>query len=292
MRWLMILGVLLINIAMRAEPVEVIDIGGSLSIKNIKIRIFSEDSLQNFRIRAKSTSPIDQIKFSIELNEEFKDGGVEFFTNNIKWEQEKKVYWLTGIFGKPAEFHLMEKYIKIPATIKLGEKRNIAGKIRAHLDERVLAEAEFALVPPIQWRSFYEKLLQDKKKGYAALGILVILLWLVYDILLRKNKNRDIPLCSTRARFSTLLKENESILIEEMKNPFGCRLSGLKKQIKINYNGSEIKVRIGGKKQKFEDLEPASLKVNKHWKLKLEAQSFSISEEESEKSLVILLLPL
>jgi len=111
------------------------------------------------------------------------------------------------------------------------------------------------------------------------------------DFFILRRRRRKVPLCSTRARFSTLIEDNQTIRIEETRNPFGCRLGGLTQKVKIGYRNSNIHVKIGGKRSTFPDKDTISLDINQYWKLRIESQNYFGNDERSHKNLVILLLP-
>ncbi|MDH4200719.1 MAG: hypothetical protein OEV66_10105 [Spirochaetia bacterium] len=255
---------------------------------------FFSKEIRHFSLLVRNATPIDKAKIRILIpGESGKD--TAFFTNNIQWKKIDHYYYLTNIYGKPAEIPIVENFFKLEVAYRYNPGRYTAATLEIMSGDRKLKSIPVDFFTPLQM-DFYAKTVIEKikndpeKKGGAAI-IAVALLWAFYEFMIRRRRKEQIPLCSTRARFSTMVEENREIYIGETKNPFGCRLGGLQKMVKIAYQNSDIRVFISGKLNVYPDKESVSIDINKFWKLRIEAQNYYGDDQKSHKNLVVLLLP-
>lgn len=259
----------------------------------VQYSLFSGD-MDSFSIYVQNTVPLDNVEVRIFFPK-IPDNKAEFFTNNIRWKRIGQYYYLTNIYGKPAEVPIVENFFKLEVHYRFKPLKYTIGVMEIVQKERVLKSIPMDFIPPLQLDYYAEniinKIKEGKKEKIGAAIIGLFILWLLYEFLIRRPRKNKIPLCSTRARFSTLIEENQKINIEETKNPFGCRLGGLKKRLKIEYRDSKIFINLSGKRSVFSDHDSISLEINQYWKLKMEAQNYFGNDEKSHKNLVVLLLP-
>lgn len=255
---------------------------------------FFNADIEHFTLLVRNPTPIDKVHVRISFIDEPRENA-EFFTNNIRWKKIENYYYLTSIYGKPAEIPIVETFFKLDISYRFKPNTRTKAQLDIVSENTVLKTIPVDFITPFQleyYLDYITALVNRGDKERVATGIIlsVILLYLL-DILVLRRRRRKVPLCSTRARFSTLIEDNQTILIEETRNPFGCRLGGLRKKVKISYKNSNILIKIGGKSSVFSDKDTVSLDINQYWKLRIESQNYFGNDERSHKNLVILLLP-
>jgi len=255
---------------------------------------FFNKDIEHFSALIRNTVPIDPALIRISFLDN-PGGDVEFFTNNIQWKKIGDYYYLTSIYGKPAEIPIVESFFKLDIGYRFKPGKHTRAQLDIVSGDIVLKTIPIDFITPFQLEYYVDKavaLVNRSAREKIAAGIIgLVLLWFLLDVFVIRKRRKKIPLCSTRARFSTLIEDNQTIQIGETKNPFGCRLGGLKKKVQISYKNSNIHVKIAGKKFTYPDKDTVSLDINLYWKLRIESQNYFGNDEKSHKNLVILLLP-
>ena len=255
---------------------------------------FFNQDIEHFVVLLRNPLPIDKAHIRISfINNAIDDA--EFFTNNIKWKKINTYYYLTSIYGKPAEIPIVETFFKLDIGYRFKPEQHTKAQMDIVANDVVIKTIPIDFITPFQMEYYIDRavtLYNRGNKEKIALGIIAaVLFWFILDFFILRKRRRKVPLCSTRARFSTLIEENKVLIIQETKNPFGCRLGGLKKKVKITYKNSNVYVKIGSKKSLFSDKDTISLDINQYWKLRIESQNYFGNDERSHKNLVVLLLP-
>jgi len=282
------------GVGKHSAPDEAADNGITVLPPRIILYPLFSSELQEFTVQIRSNQPVSDLEIRIRFDD-IEKVDADFISDKLRWKKIGNAFYLIGIYGKPAKFHLMEKFLKVHVAYRYRPGVHTTAYFEILQGKKVLKSIPVDFVPPIDWRDMFFRAVEffrNDPKNMAGAGVLLlILLWFFYDIFIKRKKDSSIPLCSTRARFSTLLHKGETLDIRETKNPFGCRLGRLKKKIRISYKGDYITVRIGGKKHESSDKSTLSLDINKYWKLRIEAQQFYDQNQRMQKNLVILLLP-
>jgi hypothetical protein len=241
----------------------------------------------------KSETPFDKVKIRISIHDD--NQPAEFFTNNIQWKKYDKYYYLTNIYGKQSEVPIVENYFLLEVKYKFKPLKYTPANIELLVNDEIIKSIPVDFLSPFEilyiGNKIIEQVKNSPKQKIAAIFAAFLFFLFIIDLIFRRKKRKNIPVCSTRARFSSLIEENQLIKIEETNNPFGCRLGGMRKKIKIEYKRSQIYISISGKKFIFPDNEPVDVDVNEFWKLHVEAQNYFGANNQSHKNIVILLLP-
>jgi len=243
-----------------------------ITINPEKIQLSGSKEIQTFKVVIISEKPIKAASFTFEIKNEVAETDIAFFARNVKWKKTDNTYRFIDIYGKTARLPIRKEPLELEITVKARKGTTIEGFFRVHTAGKIAAEAPFFIKAPFN----VSAALGDFYKKYKTyLFIFILLLVLIY-IGYRYSytiKKRTTTL-STKANFSTLVKQNEGVVIEEFDNPFSCRLAGLHKKIKLSYRGSEINIWVGGSFHRFSDTENVRLKINRSWEIAIETQSF------------------
>jgi len=257
----------------------------NISPETIVLYIDKASSIQTFTLDLTAPKLVENVK--IFINFSLIDGEEpQFYTNNIKWENQKNVFYLTGIYNRPALIHIFDKTLHLQVAARVYSEA--VGTLQVVKGKNVIKEIPLKVIAKPEISAGIIDYLKKEKEITGGIIAAFVFIWFIFEFIRRRKK--EVPLCSTRGRFSTTLEQEHTILIEEINNPFGCRLGGLKKGVTINYSSDTIYLMISGAKKEISDRSPAEFEINPQWKIRLESQKF-LSKEGEKKSLVILLLP-
>ncbi|MES0491458.1 MAG: hypothetical protein ABUK01_15795 [Leptospirales bacterium] len=278
---------LLLFFAIYVTALQAVDSKVTITPEVIQLRASKE--IQTFTVSIQSTKAIKAASFTFEIQDEMADADVAFFARNVKWKKKGNTYSFIDIYGKTAKLSIPKEPLELEITVKAQKGITIEGVFKVHARGKVVAQAPLFIKAPFDLGTTLADFFSKFKLYVALLAIFLILAYIGY----RYNRiiQKRTKTLSTKANFSTMLKQNEGLVITEFENPFNCRLAGLSKKIKLSYRGSEINAWVGSSFHRFTDSDNIQLKIDRHWEITIETQSFE-TRLGNQNNLIIFLHPL
>jgi len=270
--------------------VPVLTIGdGEITVTPEVIELSGPKEVQTFKVTIHSKKNIKAVGFTFEIKDDLEDGDLAFFARNVKWKKEGNTYRYIDIYGRTAKLQVPKESLELEITVKANKEKTIQGFFKVYVKNKIAAQVPLLIKAPFNPGAALGDFFKKFKLYITVFVILSILIYIAYWY--RKITKKRSKTFSTKASFSTLLKQNEGLVIHEFDNPFNCRLAGLNKKIKLSYRGSEINAWVGSSFHRFSDTEKIQLKINRFWELTIETQSF-VTNRGNQNNLIIYLNPL